>query len=849
MTALIGLDLNGLWDWAVIHEEEAGDDEFKDLGVNSAGVRLASNEDAMVVGPQTTLAPHGRGLGWGALGHARFRLSHANMLRAITVDGQDTQDAEKLLKTLFLSLADRARSAVIAVPDDDSVDEAARERMLHALRRARAPSPSLLWRPVAATLGWITSKSKSRAKISGARVAVVSILRDRVHFGDLSLVEEDGRLGPLIVPERRQAGVIVWNEFGGQTLASWAAHDIAGETGLMADEVLAGLRCPWALSVGETTAPEFFRMASGNWVVVTPPDPPVRIAAKTTPPKEVLARLADADYVLIEGAGAQASPTRLGVLVGLGVSPDDKRLQLLEPEAVAGGALEANRRLHRGDPVYYDFLPQLQINALVKGKPEFVSLIPLDTRLPGGSVYRQEADGEFAIGKGAHQLEFYLIKQDFDRPRKSTVALPEISERQHRISVSVEQSPGQGFARVRIGSDTFAPLAAQPIDLDWTHMAVVEQTQEDILATLRNDTGGAYPDAQIYPGHAVLWHPRSRHGNLAQALTTYIETPLIESEGITPEGAAALKQVKDIASKSVKPSYEGDHLGIPIDETTAARFLNTNGDLPKATSILPIPAEADELLQQALEKAASDYERLRCRNDADEHVRAVIGFTTWCYWRCPDSIVEQLLQWYQEGGSGRGGDLIVRLEGLGRVIHRKPEAQLFYQAIEQRLLAGRPIRNTELAALTRLLGGIEEAADWLSLEKANYFLQATQVLIEEQNAAPKDEAYKRKFKYALLMLASLLRRRRQQPDFLDPENKAARNLECLLKKGAQPRMEQLIPDFRRRAGRAKGRTRQGLLASATRLSKAKEIISELIYFLHEEGRDPNIIQRIDEMED
>ncbi|WP_109793980.1 hypothetical protein [Minwuia thermotolerans] len=849
MTALIGLDLNGLWDWAAIHEEETGDEALKDLGVNAACVRLASNEEAMVAGPQTVLAPHGRGQGWADLGHERLRLSHAAMLRAITVAGQDEQDAEKLLKTLFRILAERARSAVIAVPDDDSVDEAARERMLQALHRARAPSPSLLWRPVAATLGWAASETPSPAGVSGARVAVVSILRERVHFGALALVKEDGRFGPLIVPERRRAGAVVWSDFGGLTLATWAAQNLARETGLTPGEILAGSRSPWTLSVGQTAAPELFRMTNRSWMDLTPLNPPARLAPEGPPPEEVRTRVAEADVVLIEGAGAQASPVRRGVLEGLGVSPDDPRLRLLDPWAVAQGSLEANHRLRRGDPAYYDFLPQLQINALVQGKVRFVSLIPPDTRLRGGAVYRAEADGEFAIGKGAHQLEFYLIKEDFNRPRKSTAALPEISDRPHRISVSVDQSPGQGFARVRIGSNSFAPLAAQPIELDWTQMAAVEQTPEDILATLQSDKGGAYPNAQIYLGHAVLWHPNSRHGDIAQALTAYSETPLIEAGGVTPEGAVALKQVKDIASKSVMPSYEGVRLGIAIGETTSARFLNTNGDLPEAAPTLPMPAEADGLLSKALEKAALDHERLQKVDDVDEHVRAIIGFATWCYWRCPDPIVEELLRWYEAGGAGKGGDLIVRLEGLGRVVHCKAEAHRFYQAIERRLVTGQPIRNAELAALTRLLGSVEEAADWLSAEQANRFLQATQALIEEQNAIAKDKAYKQKFKYALLMLASLLRRRRMQPDFLDPDNRAAQNLERLLKEDAQTRMEQLIPDFRRRAGRTKGRNRQRLLASASRLGKAKEIISELIYFLHKEGRDPNIIQRIDEMEE
>ncbi len=850
MTALVGLDLNGLWDWAAIQGEEGGEEALKDLGVNAAGVRLAREEEAIVVGPQTALAPHGRGPGWAALGHERLRLSHAAMLQAIAAPHTEnaTHGVEQLLQTLFRTLTERARAVVVPVPDDDSFDEAARERLLQALRRSNTARPTLLWRSVAATLDWAAPCMNPLAAAHGLRVAVVSILRDRVHFGELSLVGEEGRLGRLIVPERRRAGALIWSDFGGVSLARWAADRLARASNLKAAEILASSRTPWTLAVGQDAPPELFRMTNRSWLDLTPPGPPRRLDPECAPPAEVIDRLGAADLVLLEGPGAQAPAIWLGVVTALSLSPDDPRLTTLDPCAAARGALEASRRLRRGEPAYYDFLPQLQINALADGEARFVSLIPANKRLRGGQVYRAAAEGDFAIGKGAHQLEFYLIKEDFQRARKSTAALPETAERQHRIFVSVEQSPGQGFARVRIGSDSFTPLAARPIELDWTRMEVVEETPDQILAALQSDKGGAYPNTQVYPGHAVLWRPDSRHGDLIEALRAYTEIPLVERGVLNAAGLEALKLVRRIASKSVKPSFEGDHLGIAIDEAAPARFLNTDGGLPEVKPHLPVPEEASSFLNYALRKAASDYERLQSVAGADEALRAVIGFATWCYRRCPLPIVEELLRWYEAGGAGKGGDLIVRLEGLGRVVHSEQEAWRFYRAIERRLIDGQPIRNSELAALTRLLGGVDAAADWLSAEQANRFLQATQTLIHEQNHAPKDDAYKRKFKYALLMLASLLRRRRTQPDFLDPDNRAARTLEGLLV-AAENRIAQLTPDFRSRAARAQGRNRQALVASSNRLHKATDIISELIWFLHKEGRDPNIIQRIDAMEE
>ena len=131
----------------------------------------------------------------------------------------------------------------------------------------------------------------------------------------------------------------------------------------------------------------------------------------------------------------------------------------------------------------------------------------------------------------------------------------------------------------------------------------------------------------------------------------------------------------------------------------------------------------------------------------------LLGFATWCHWRCPRSIVQNLIYWYEDGGRGRGGDLIVRLEGLGRILHESQDLRRFFSAIDHRL-SNRPIRNPELAALARILGSCESAASELEPEQASRFLQATGALIAEQNEEIKDRAYKRKFKYALLMLAS-----------------------------------------------------------------------------------------------
>ena len=59
------------------------------------------------------------------------------------------------------------------------------------------------------------------------------------------------------------------------------------------------------------------------------------------------------------------------------------------------------------------------------------------------------------------------------------MTLPEPADREHRVVIEVEQQPGQGRARLRIGSDSFAPLRTTPVDLDWSTMSIEQRSRQE----------------------------------------------------------------------------------------------------------------------------------------------------------------------------------------------------------------------------------------------------------------------------------------------------------------------------------------------------------------------------------
>ena len=99
------------------------------------------------------------------------------------------------------------------------------------------------------------------------------------------------------------------------------------------------------------------------------------------------------------------------------------------------------------------------------------------------------------------------------------------------------------------------------------------------------------------------------------------------------------------------------------------------------------------------------------------------------------------------------------------------------------------------------------------------------------------------------MLAALLRHRRVRPNFLDPfDSMVARELVAVLGKSME-RNQRFRIEEERAASRTHARTRHRNLAAAKRFDRNADILSELIGLINKEGSDPNIIRKIEEMEE
>jgi hypothetical protein len=874
MRPAAGLDLNGLWDFAAVIDGEADDPQqrlLKDAGIDGAVIRLISDNSRLIAGRQATTAPHGRGQGWTApLGDADRRLRIADCLKAIRNATADPLHQEAL-RAVVDQLAPDAGLAVFAVadvPDAEDADEDARDRLLSALRRASPARPTLLWRPIAAILAWLhadaasgTAPAVGERPRRGLRVAVVSMLRDGVEIGDAKLVTAEGDRRKTLVPERARGGIRLDPTMGAVSVArGYAAAAAPGlDPSLTAEKLLTETAAPWRHAVGQPVDGEIARLFTGAWQrIETPASPPIPVPASVPDDHPARRRLAQADVVVVEGPASGHAAWRTAILSVLGCDP--AAVTLLRPDSVAQGCLEAALRIDRGEAAYYDFLPQLEINAEVRGEPAFVPLVPRRARLQGGTIYRGRAPEDYVLTAGTQNLTFYLIKESSlgdgseERPRRARATLSEAADREHRIAIEVEQQPGQGRARIRIGSDSFAPLRTTPVDLDWSTMDMEERSRAKILESLR---GLAYPDVAETPGHALLWHPDHPDGDLAGLLDRYAHRPLVHGDRVDPEIHADLKALRERLSRNAQPARLGARMGLSLTDADGRRPIGSEGTLPQAAAGSPMPLDAAERLERALAKAATDLDAVlgspRLAGQG-KLIGDIVATATWCFRRCPESITARLLDTY--GARGTTADLgdaapprltrgslpsainaILLVHAIGRTARRPEHIRRFLHLLDRRLHRKGSLTNGDYEALGRLLGGEATAADELSDRMAGNLVDAATEHIQAENAlaarrTTKTRAYKRKFRAALWLIAVVLRRRRADRHFLDPAGSPA---------------QRLLRQLEQAAGHLANATFQAMLGPR-RAGKLAEVVDEIERYVHRRGRNAELLRVLIDLE-
>src|SRR6266849_6517206 len=169
-------------------------------------------------------------------------------------------------------------------------------------------------------------------------------------------------------------------------------------------------------------------------------------------------------------------------------------------------------------------------------------------------------------------------------------------------------------------------------------MEAVEDTKKEILAGLSEQSGLAYPKAVSILGHPLHWHPHHRAGNLLDQLRAFVDRPLQNRRAVDATAHEMVKILRKRFSIPENPFFSARQIGMSCEDKGNFRALDSDGDLPSPMGDLAVPDEAASLLDAALLKAGDEFDHMMRREGlgADQVlVGDIVGFATWCFWRCP----------------------------------------------------------------------------------------------------------------------------------------------------------------------------------------------------------------------
>lgn len=714
MRKLCGYDLNGWKDqaarnWTLRPDGEEEEVQSSIIAGGNLGVivQTGGGTGGLVGGAQAQLAPHGLGGGWGEIGRATRRVRVREVLES------DAASVEQLTAALT-GMASGASFGVACLDDTPGTTEILQERLLAALRKAGVAGPLLVWRPVLAALRAIELGDAPE----NITLGVVCQASGGLSVQRLKIRAERKRGRDTLAPERKASGVLVPSVWGYRHLVEHARKAVAACSVSGRTEHLEWAKAIGSLALGLPTAREVLRHGNGDWEVLEPP--PFLELPEAVRSDGLSAELAGCDRVLVEGLCGGAIHEGLVADVRAATRVP---VTVLPATSVAEGALLAAARYSRGEPVYFDFLPQISTIVQRMAGPESYDLVEPETTLPAGEIYRSPHPARLAIQAGQESFLVYLRKESAERPRKAKVAIGMKLAEATPVDLWVEQSPAAGRAKISLNSDALG----HQLRVEWDAAEEIEESWDDLLVSFRRPRP-TVPSRLVLPCGMGSWHDNPRGEGLLSLLGRYVHSDDVDWHALA-------------ARLSARP--DGRYA------------ISSDGEIPEGVD----QAARDQL--DLLTERAVDHVRSRLRGQADGDNDS-LRFLTWQFRRCPPEVAGWLLEALDQEVRGyrlftRGPHWKLAYQGLGRVVgSRNLEHQAIHKLLKKTIDTWSWQRET--AAMAFLLSRSETAPRLLTRKDVERL--ARRVLREFDDNF--NSTYTR-FQYAPLLLVGLLRWRIAEP--------------------------------------------------------------------------------------
>ena len=739
---IVGLDLNGIFDYGardwdldgeVLHAEQGP--IVVEGGVGSVVVLQGQEKEVWIGGPQASLAPHGRGPGWGRLGDVRRRVAVSALLDGVLFGrGPVNRDAFCAALQALTRLAD---GLMLTIPDIAVVDEGSRTRLLEVLSNLRMRTANLLWHPVALFLeaqriNWITPDDAGSSflvlshTVRGLEVQSLRLRADKDHPGHFA-------------PERQDYGHIFGSDLGIGKLEQRISDAV-----IAANPSLNGQGCeehrlalPLLCGSVETGSRHVRRYDNGNWLEIIAP----KVEVSDVMPGIDFSELID----LISRV-----PTSKGCILSTPLSPFFSapliaalrkavpNVILLNPSAAALGALEASRLVQKGLPHYFDRLTPISLAVSKEMDPYFADLIGSETTLPANQEYISPPYRNLVWSRGKKEMDFFVLKGAAE-VRYWRAVLEEAPTSDILVELRLRQTPGQSWAKLSVTSEDWEPLKVRPLFLDWEVLKPELRSPEEILQSLRAPPP-TVPLRIVEEPSFEFWAGSDRQTSLSHALRN-------------GGSSASPTQMATLISRSVRTAVKGES-----GEIIRVRYRTVGTD-----GVLPPQLSADErlLFDQLIGNFSNQLFSMAKRglklNDND-----LLRCLTWVFTLCPVIIQEMIVEALEADFYKRPHPLLAPLrartvltQGAGRVIS---SSALIKRVLV--VLADRQPNSDTMNALAMLLSRRELAPQ--ALDQRLVAKLASLVALELDFLAAKN-SFLTRFNCALSALAGLFRYRAVVP--------------------------------------------------------------------------------------
>jgi hypothetical protein len=795
MRRISGVDING-WRDTAARDWDSEEPEVRrhvakiiNGGIGTVAVKLNSGD--WIAGPQASIAPHGRGQGWGELGDPARRVALAPLLD--DPHAEHTPEGKQIYRAAVSALARSAEDIILSVPDIPDFDEAAQFRRLSIFHRDTRKI-RLLWRPVAAFLHALESR-EIPPDAEGALFCFLIHSSEGLELQTLRL-RRDSEHPNHLAPERDDYGKQFLREVGLKSLLSRADVNVLKANPMLNEGSCEKSTLGQQLLFGSGSATtEIVRLNNGNWIEAFPPSlTEDDVFSRTDFQSGIDFGTSDpitATFLLTPLAEpfACALATRLQVFF--------PKVVRLDWDGVARGTLIAGRLIERGLPHYFDRLTPIGLAVMKRDEPQFDDLIGSEATLPANKEYVSPPYRNLKWLAGKKDIEFYVLKGD-NEIRFWKVTLSDAPKTDVEVELRIRQTPGQSWAKLSLTSPEWEPLQRAPIMLDWTTLAPLDASPEDILEKLRTPPP-TIPIRIVEAPSIDFWVGTDRIKGLNAQLAQMRRTGRYDLDALAP--MLSQSQRDSATQRLVRP-------------------VGTDGELPNE-----LPQQVVDDLTSALDQA---FRLISAAPRQPLKINAPARCLTWTFTRCPESIQDMIVDALDADLTGRKHPLLVPraarkvlIQGAGRSVTGDRRIRRVLLSLASRLA-----NADTMNAFAMILSRRAEAPNALT---GRLVEDIVRLASSELVALTKKLSFNIRFKYALSAIAGLFRYREIEPYAL----LAARD-------PAAQRLRDSLDLTAHILGRQRGRL--------LRIDEKLGLISSIRDLL-DGGGDPAILVRIEDLDD